>query len=295
METCLNSHTVNTVLSPEQLAYYRQHEYLILRGVVPEAILNGAQATIERWVESRIQAWIKVGKLSRDYRECSFDTRLMRAWNAAGKPAYNPNPTQEIVGPEMYDVLRFPLFIQIAQEIFESKNISANGVFHCRPDLPEQSFTDTPWHQDAQCCPSLAGTKFVVMWFPLMDVDEHNGCLQAAIGRQHQDRVFPNYKDPTGYYISMRPDDATKLTQLETLRMKRGDLLFFNEMLPHRAIPNHSNSIRWSIDIRYNESSNSAVIAANRSFICAHENPALVDNSYEQWVRCMSLPIDMPK
>jgi len=192
-------------------------------------------------------------------------------------------------------VLRFPLFIQVAQEIFESKNIMASGVFHCRPDLPEQAFTDTPWHQDAQCCPSLAGTKFMVMWFPLMDVDENNGCLQAAIGRQHHGRVFPNYKDPTGYYISMHPDDAAQLKQLETLRMKRGDLLFFNEMLPHRAIPNHSGGIRWSIDMRYNEANGVPIIAANRSFMCAHENPALIESSYDQWVQRMSLPIDMPK
>jgi phytanoyl-CoA hydroxylase len=286
---------VNTVLSPEQLAFYRQHEYLILRGVVPDSLLNGAQAAIERWVESIIQAWIREGRLSQDYRECSFDTRLMKAWNAAGRPAYNPNPTQEIVSPELYAVLRFPLFIQVAQAIFDSPNITANGIFHCRPDLPDQAFTDTPWHQDAQCCPSLAGTQFMVMWFPLMDVDENNGCLQAAVGRQHQGRVYPNYKDPSGYYISMRPDDAAQLVQLETLRMKRGDLLFFNETLPHRAIPNHSHRIRWSVDIRYNESNSPIVAAANRSFICAHEDPARIERSYERWVQRMAEPIEMPK
>lgn len=281
-----------SILSADQISYFRQNELLILRNVVPDSLLIGAQAAIERWVESKIQEWMKEGKLSRDYRECSFDTRLMHAWNAAGKPPYNPNPTQEIVGPEMYAVLRFPLFIQVSQEIFESQNVTANGVFHCRPDLPNQAFTDTPWHQDAQCCPSLAGTKFLVMWMPLMDVDETNGCLQVAIGRQHQGRVYPNYKDPTGYYISMRPGDAARLEQLETLRMKRGDLLFFNEMLPHRAIPNHSEKIRWSVDIRYNESSHAATIAANRSFICAHENPALIEDSYEKWIHRMHLPLE---
>jgi phytanoyl-CoA hydroxylase len=285
----------NTLLSPEQLAHYRQHEYLILRGVVPDTLLQGVQVAIERWVESKIQEWMQEGKLSRDYRECSFDTRLMHAWNAAGRPSYNPNPTEEIVGPEIYAVLRFPLFIRVAQEIFESKNIAANRVFHCRPDLPDQAFTDTPWHQDAQCCPILAGSKFVVMWLPLMDVDEKNGCLQAAIGRQHQGQVFPNYKDPTGYYISMRPDDAEKLEQLETLRMKRGDLLFFNEMLPHRAIPNHSNRIRWSFDMRYNESHSASPVPADQSFVFAHEDTSLIESSYEQWVTRMSLPIHVPE
>lgn len=279
------------MLSPEQLSFYKENEFLILRGVVPETLLQGAQAAIERWVESQIQQWIMEGKLQEDFRAAPFNKRLMLAWNAAGRPPYNPNPTQEIVGPEMYEVLNYPAFIRIAQTLFQSPNVTASGVFHCRPNLPDQPVTDTPWHQDAQCFPQLAGSKFVVMWAPLMDVDENNACLQAAIGRQHGGNLYRNYKDPNGYYISMRPYDIDQLKQIETLRMQRGDLLFFNEMLPHRAIPNHSDTIRWSIDMRYYESNNQAVVAASRSIICAHENPALVDHSYPEWVWRMHTPI----
>lgn len=280
------------VLTPEQVAFYREHEYLILRQVVPEALLQGAQAAIERWVDALIEHWRSEGKLTDPFRGAPFHKRLMLAWNAAGKPPYNPNPTLEIVGREMYDILRYPLFIQIAQQLFESPNVTASGIFHCRPNLPEQAFTDTPWHQDGQCCPSLAGTKFMVMWTPLMDVDEHNACLQAAIGRQHQGKLYPRYKDPAGYYIAMRPRDVKQLHSIETLRMQRGDLLFFNEMLPHRAIPNHSDAIRWSIDMRYYESANSSVVSASRSFICADADPARVEDSYEEWLRRMHTPIN---
>jgi hypothetical protein len=282
------------VLTPEQLAFYRENEYLILPGVVPEDLLNGMQAAIERWVDQQISDWIKEGKLQRDYAEQPFKTRLMHAWQAAGRPQYNPNPTQEIVGPELFAALNFPVFIDVCKAIFESNNITANGVFHCRPDLPDQDFTDTPWHQDAQCCRSLAGTKFVIMWIPLMDVDEHNGCLQAAAGRQHKGNVYRIYNHPVGHYISMRPDDVENLVDFHTLRMKRGDLLLFNELLPHRALPNHSDTIRWSVDLRYHESSNASVFAANRAFVCAHEDPDKLELSYDEWVEKMFQPAEPP-
>jgi ectoine hydroxylase-related dioxygenase (phytanoyl-CoA dioxygenase family) len=100
-----------------------------------------------------------------------------------------------------------------------------------------------------------------------------------------------NYKDPHGYYTSMRPEDVSRLTQIETFRMKRGDLLFFNEMLPHRAIPNHSQGIRWSIDLRYYESSSEVAMSPSRSFVCANKQPGKIDNSYTEWERRMYQPI----
>ena len=200
------------ILTPEQLAFYQANEYLLLRNVISPSILDKAERAIQRWVNSLIEDWVREGKLQNTYAELPFQTRLIEAWNAAGKPVYNPNPTLELVSREIYDILREPLFTQIAQDLFDSPDVSASGVFHCRPNLPEQPLTDTPWHQDAQCCPTLAGTKFVVMWIPLVDVDETNACLEGAIGKQHQGKLYRNYKDPHGYYISMRPDDVSRLT-----------------------------------------------------------------------------------
>jgi hypothetical protein len=275
-------------LSQEDLTFYRENGYLILRGVVPESLLNGVQIPIQKWVDSKIEEWQQAGLIDRDFQEYPFDTRLMHAWNAAGKPSHSPNPTRELVSREMFAVLRFPYFIQLAQALFDTQNIRVLKIFHCRPDLPDQPFTDTPWHQDAQCCPSLRGSNFAVMWMPLMDVDEHNGCLQMAAG-QGKDGLYKVYKDPIGHYICMRPEDAAELKNIETIRMRRGDLLVFNQVVPHRAVPNYSDAIRWAVDIRYA----GEAVPGDTSFVfedaltCAHEDASLIEHSYEQWCEIM--------
>ena len=66
-------------LTAEQRAFYKQNEYLVLPDVVSEEVLQGAQATVERWVDSQIQQWLSEGKLTEDFKQETFDRRLYAA------------------------------------------------------------------------------------------------------------------------------------------------------------------------------------------------------------------------
>jgi hypothetical protein len=60
--------------------------------------------------------------------------------------------------------------------------ILRHGVFNARPKAPDQKWTDTPWHQDAQDHRDAAHLRVVSFWIPLQRVTELNSCLQIAPG-----------------------------------------------------------------------------------------------------------------
>ena len=49
-----------------------------------------------------------------------------------------------------------------------------------RPKLPDQIWTRTPWHQDAQYYRDAADGHVISLWYPLQAVTEHNRCLPVA-------------------------------------------------------------------------------------------------------------------
>jgi len=272
----------NRYLTAEQVESFDRDGFLHIPGVVPEDMLVNAQKPLEKFVEQKVQEWLKEGLISQDFAEEPFATRLNKAWIDAGQPSYNPNPTSEIISREIFDVIQFPLFVDVACDLIGSENVDSVGIFHCRPKLPNQFFTDTPWHQDAQCHPPMFGSKFIIMWTPLQDVGPENSCLEFAPGL-HKKGLFPNYKDPNGYYISMHPDDVASLENTQPVSMKRGDLLCFNESVPHRAMPNNSDAARWSLDFRFEPHNNPHTLFKDRNFVCSHEDRSKVLNSYDEW------------
>ena len=273
---------INASLTEEQLESYKKEGMLHLRGVIPEAMLKQVQLPLEGWVNRKINSWFRQGMLTEKYQELPFNKRMLVAWNNAGQPAYEAAPTDGIVSEEMFNFMRYPLFVQIAQNLTGDNNLAIHGSFHCRSKLPDQKFTDTPWHQDAQCQPLIANTGAVIMWVPLMDVNEDNACLAFNIGG-HKRGLYPVYKDPNGYYVSMHPDDCKNL-QATVLPMKRGDLLCFNEMVPHRATLNKTDAARWSIDFRFEKIGVPGSTALKKGFICSNDDATKIETSYERWL-----------
>ena len=54
----------------------------------------------------------------------------------------------------MLAFLTYPELVDVAEDLFATpKGISVHGVYNARPKLPDQLWTDTPWHQDAQYWP----------------------------------------------------------------------------------------------------------------------------------------------
>jgi phytanoyl-CoA hydroxylase len=272
---------MNKTLTDEQIRHYREKGWLLVRGGVGHDVLALARVELERWTDRSIGAWIDKGLLTHGFADEPFDRRLASAWNAAGRPRYSRSPRRDIVCPEIFRFLAHPQLIDIAEDLLGTAEISVNGIFNARPKLPDQLWTDTPWHQDAQYYREAAETHIISMWMPLVRVTEHNSCLQVAESMQ-DGRLFENYEDVTGF-IGLTPEDRDMLHGI-SVEMDPGDVLCFPQKTPHRALPNMSDTVRWSMDIRFEATEGASAIGRKQGFVArSNEHPERIP-TYEQWL-----------
>lgn len=137
-----------------------------------------------------------------------------------------------------------------------------------------------PWHQDAQVHLEDADPVFILtVWLPLCDTDEENGCLQIIPRAHHHRTVYWS----EGFGIE---DGGLPEGEVLSLPMKKGDVLLMHKLIPHRSIPNRSESIRWSLDLRYQQTG----LPTGRPFypnfiVRSRRHPEFVLSDYGTWNR----------
>lgn len=269
------------VLSEDQVAQYGDRGWLLVRGGVSADVLALARRQLELWTDRTIRSWAAKGLLTDAFKNLPFEKRLVTAWRAAGRPRYNRSPRHDIVSRDIFAFIAHPQLLDIAQDLLGTAEISVNGVFNSRPKLPDQLWTDTPWHQDAQYYREAAETHIVSMWMPLVRVTEHNSCLQVA-ERMQDGRLFENFEDETGF-IGLTIEDRANLQGI-SVEMNPGDVLCFPQKTPHRALPNMSDSVRWSMDIRFEATDGASAMGRRQGFIARSPSHPERIPTYEQWL-----------
>ncbi|MBZ0295602.1 MAG: phytanoyl-CoA dioxygenase family protein [Anaerolineae bacterium] len=270
------------VLNAKQVEFYHEQGYLLAKGVVPKEALDLAQTVLERWVDETIQSWVDSGLLDDPMREVDFGHRLAQVWEAAGHPHYIRSPRRDLISPELFDFIRHPAILNVAQDLLGTPEILAHGIFNARPKLPDQKWTDTPWHQDAQYYRDAELVHVLTIWIPLQAVTENNSCLQVAPG-YHQGQLYEGYNDAETGFLGLSKEDRAALKGLP-ISMERGDALCFTQLTPHGALPNHSDAVRWSMDMRYEATPTATESGKKQGFVArSEENPDSV-TSYEEWL-----------
>lgn len=267
-------------ISAEQVAFYKEHGYVLLRGFAPPDLLALARTILERWTNQTIHGWESAGLLANDMRDIDFAHRLAIAWKAAGYPKYVRSPRRDLVSSEMFDFLSHPALLDAAQDLLGTTELSAHGIFNARPKLPDQRWTDTPWHQDAQYYKDGQDTHIVSMWIPLQRVTECNSCLQVAPGL-HRGKLYDDYQDETDF-IGLSPTDHKDLHGI-SIEMDPGDVLCFPQKTPHRALPNQSDAVRWSMDIRYEATATATESGKRQGFIARSQQDPSTVATWDMW------------
>ena len=115
------------------------------------------------------------------------------------------------------------------------------------PKLPRGP--EIPWHQDAHYWP-LEPLIVVTAWIAVSDVTMQNGCLQVLPGTHKQLRPYVNSTHASGL------DKLTDVSQFnlntaETLELKAGEFVVFNEQTVHRSFENVTDQTRMALVARY--------------------------------------------
>ena len=236
-------------LTSEQLTAYTQDGCLHARGTVSSAALRLADTILQDWCERQIDEWLQQGLIDDARQDLDFGHRLVQVWETAGRPHYLRSPRRDLVGPAMYALLVEPSLLDLAADLLGTQELSVHGVFNARPKLPDQKWTETPWHQDAQYYRDAEAVHVLSIWFPLQAVEEHNSCLQVA-PNGHEGQLFADCQDEETGFKGIDRAEWHKLRGV-SIEMERGDALCFTQLTPHRALPNRGDAVRWSMDLRY--------------------------------------------
>ncbi|MBI3942183.1 MAG: phytanoyl-CoA dioxygenase family protein [Chloroflexi bacterium] len=294
-------------LTVEQKRHYDEQGYVMIEGLFDPEELRPFIQELEAAVDKIGRAYHAEGRIKSLYTDHGFKTRFLKMFEdcegiynelAAGSP---------LIGPEMFNLLRHPKILDAAESIM-GPEVHCEGRHVMRPKMPGYGVADFRWHDDTlfqarrityveqqyglgPVDPTRTGkviSRIVAapqepepgFWIPLVDVDERNGCLQVLPG---------GHKHTPPYHWQWDP--SLFVPQLEGLvpqsvPMKVGDALLLHQHIPHNSPPNHSDHIRWSIDIRYQDGRLPVKSARKPGFLArSKERPQGVVTTYEGYMR----------
>ncbi|KAK3604050.1 hypothetical protein CHS0354_023265, partial [Potamilus streckersoni] len=95
----------------------------------------------------------------------------------------------------------------------------------------------------------------VTAWIPFRDSTIENGCMEMAEGG-HRKGLVGVHTCCDNFYLMLDEEELQTRFDLKPENYKLcpvpyGGVLFFNNVIPHRSIPNTSDHVRWSIDLRW--------------------------------------------
>jgi len=215
--------------------------------------LTGIADVVDR-VADKIQLAGKLHNLHKDKDVFTRLTHLEQEFPGACILAHKDG----VLPQEFISLWANERLLNLMEQILGPK-VCANPIWNIRPKAPGHPDGDIPWHQDSGYFdPASYTTLLPVVWIPLLDVDEQNGCLQIVSGGHKTGRVSDHlncYNDT--WHVMMDESKMEETLEIDlnkdvrTLPVKKGSIIVFNNLVPHRSVPNKADMIRWSLDLRF--------------------------------------------
>lgn len=231
------------MLTDAQLATFEEEGCLILEDVFTEADVRPVKEEFCDVVEREAQRLLKERKLSDLYADEPFEKRMARV--AAEAPeAAAALQTRAHKGVAFFEFLKHPKILDRV-ECLVGSDILCHPSYNLHPRLPGGQ---TVPHQDAAYyLPDGDGTLIVACLIPLVDTTEENGCLWVAKRRHEEGVLRYDWREDRLYLF---PEEVPE-DQREPVPTRAGSLVMFTSMLPHGSLVNNTDTVRWSMDLRY--------------------------------------------
>ena len=275
-------------LSPEQVAQFAEDGYLLLRGALTDADLDPIIAEYEEYIGRRAEELLAAGDISALYADEPFDRRLISICRE-DDAIYKELDIMRLRGRASFEFLRNDRLLDLVESLV-GPEITCSPIQHTRAKLPAgltPGGSDphvAPWHQDAGVTWEEADPHFILtVWLPLGAATPENGCLQI-LPRAHRNGLVQHHiKQGLGTVII--DDEMPQIAQL-TLPMDKGDVLLMDKQTPHRSTPNNADMVRWSMDLRYQQTGTPTGRPFHPDFVArSRSNPASELRDYDEWCR----------
>jgi phytanoyl-CoA hydroxylase len=238
------------MLKPGLSADFDEKGYSVVRGLLSEEDIKLMESDLTR----RIDELADYLKVRFSDPSASLDSKMLELErNSPGASLIFTH--SNIIGSGLFSIWSSEKMLNVVESIL-GKDIDGHPFFAVRPKPPEVDLFVVPWHQDSSYLADGAQTApQVTCWMPLMDATIENGCMEIAVG-EHLDgekrHVAQEYEElgNTSWYLEIDPDLVSAF-KTDICEVKRGDVIVFTHLTPHRSLPNLSRNCRWSIDMRY--------------------------------------------
>jgi hypothetical protein len=253
-------------LSAAQVERFHDEGYLVVRGLFDAtATLDPVIAEYGQVLGRLADELVGKGQIQSPYDELDFNDRMIAIVRDSGHtysqhfdcalPAGEITPATPFwAGPAVFSMLRNPDILDAIESLI-GPEIYSNPVGHVRIKPPESiqpidpstgkaEVGATPWHQDNGVVTEDAdATDMVTVWFGLSDATVENGCL-TVVPRSHHEGL---HEHCSGRILErhFHPEEAVAVP------MERGSALFMSKRTVHNSLPNRSDHVRWSMDLRY--------------------------------------------
>lgn len=281
------------MLTHDQVKSFYDKGYLVVPNVLPDTLLARIRAEYASLLQDLIVDW----GLD-DVANESFERKLIAAYEA-GFDWFQPMdislPGDRIqvdtpmhFGPAVFDMVCAPEILEIV-ECLIGPEIDSNPIQHIRikppaPNLRSDEIRShvaaTDWHQDRAVAHQEAdSTDMVTVWLAMTDATVENGCLQVKPFDGPQD-ILPHCPQRQ---TSIAPGFIEE-TDGVPLPVPAGGAILFHPLVPHASLPNRSESIRWSFDLRYNRAGQPSGRSHFPSFLArSRKTPEAVLKDWKVW------------
>lgn len=240
-------------LSKEQKQSYRDNGFLVVEDVIPPSTFGPLIREFNEVIDAKAREYHQQGKLKDLFEREPFERRLDRLYRALDEASatdlWRTVHGKNMKTAGMFAVMTQPAILDIVESLI-GPEILAHPQFNARAKLPNQEATVVPWHQDLGYLERDAEETFMVnFWIPLVDATVENGCMEVISG-SHRHGLIPHERI-AGYWGV--PEDRLPSQEVVSCPLRVGGVLMIQHKTIHRSIPNVSDHIRWSLDLRYSD------------------------------------------
>lgn len=271
------------------LRTFEEQGYVILRGVIEPAAVQAARIEMEALVEEHAAKLLAAGRIGDPLKGEPFETRLYRLYENCLDIAPK-SFRRELHRPGLFPVFFHPKVLDVV-ETFLGGEIRLYPNYTTRPKFPEWEGTQVLWHQDGgytervanQDDGAVADLRMVNVWTPLVPARVANGCMQFIPGT-HKLGVVPHTKKQ--HYLEIADEVLRpRLAQAVDIELDPGDVVLFHNLLFHQGQPNHTRTIRWSLDWRYQDAAQPTLRKQSGHVARSRRDPGRAVGSADQWAR----------
>ncbi len=244
-------------LRAEQIDFFHREGYLVVDKALPAPALDALCGDFEDLIAQIAQRLYDAGQIQDLCAEAPFDRRIAELTRQLGASLQGDISFPNNLRRAVYDFLCTPELLDLVEGLI-GPEIFCNPTQHVRPKLPESLLPEnfdhwiqqSPFHQDAAVLlPEADDTLVITSWIPLVDANADNGTLHV-FPRLHRGEIRRHVRCLYGWMV----DPALlPTTRPVVLPARRGDLILLHGRTPHGSLPNSSDRVRWSLDLRWND------------------------------------------